>query len=162
MMQDHAYRSSEGRVLDGASLLRSIGTLRRIPFVLIEEERASYLLLAYTLTETKERCGILYATFEPFIAVGSNRQGGTAANAASKVHGNATLRAEFDAANALDLELYEAAWGVWCEHWRAALLAPKRESCVAEIGPSIYGPEHHAPEPCWPTVPRLWTPPVDI
>lgn len=141
----HAYAGAAAP--DAAALRRAVDVLRRVPFGLLEEVAASYALLAHALSVSTATCALLHAAFRDAADVGERRSTqlvdrdrrarlagrATSAELHSRVAANATLRAAFEARNALDRALYGAATTVFCAEWRRAVAAPPGRSCLAAV-----------------------------
>ena len=128
------------------TLERAVAILKRVPFGIMEEVSASYLLFAHVFSTTHETCLMLVEVLKGIVASGSRRHKLKFSSSsrprkfepsyekkAESIIRNKTHYTAFLSANEFDVALYASAQIIWCDQWRSALRATSARSCVAAV-----------------------------
>jgi hypothetical protein len=129
------------------SLERAVAILKRVPFGIMEEVSASYLLFAHVFSTTHETCLMLVEVLKGIVASGTRRHKSKFSFSSSRqrkfepsyeekaesIIRNKSHYTAFLSANEFDVALYASAQIIWCDQWRSALRATSARSCVTAV-----------------------------
>ena len=153
MLGENGFAYDASVRVDSKSLERAMLVLKRVPFGMMEEVNASYLLFAREFSTNREFCSRLVGLLKSIVTSGTRRHkrnlpapkghrknGFTYEEKSASIIGNDSHRFAFESVNEYDLALYASAQSIWCDQWRSALRAAPGRSCLPEVAETQFGP----------------------
>lgn len=160
MLGENGFGYDANVRVDAKSLERALLVLKRVPFGLMEEVSASYLLFVHEFSTDRESCLRLVELLKSVVTTGTRRHkrnlpvpkglhknGASYEETAANILANKTHHSAFESANEYDLALYASAQSIWCDQWRSALQATPQSSCLADVAEAQFGPSR-TPDMC--------------